>query len=76
MFNEHGNRKIRLQGECLATNQVVYLQRPSSGDAVPLEIVIDKLRALNDYLHVECYQDGEGQRRYLIVGKLHILNES
>lgn len=76
MFNEYGNREIRLQGECLATNKVVYLQRPSSDEAVPAGKVTDKLYALHDYLHVECYQDREGQRRYLIVGKQHTLNES
>ena len=75
-YTERGKREIRLQGECLATNQVVYLQRPSTDDAVPLQVALDKLLALNDYVHVEPYSDGGGRQRFLIVGKLHDLNVS
>lgn len=76
VYTEHGKREIRLQGECLATNQVVYLQRPSTDDAVPFQVALDKLLALDDYVHVEPYMDGGGRQRFLIVGKLHDLNES
>ena len=75
-YTEHGEREIRLQGECLHTNQVVYLQRPSSEEAVPFQVALDKLLALNEYVHVESYRDGGGRRRYLIVGKLHDLKEA
>lgn len=75
MYTEHGKREIRLQEECLHTNQVVYLQRPSSEEAVPFQVALDKLLALNEYVHVESYQD-RGSRRFLIVGKLHDLNNA
>ena len=75
MYTEHGARERRLQGECLATNQVVYLQRPSADDAVPFDVALDKLRALKDYVHVEPYLDGGGRQRFLIVGKLHELDK-
>jgi hypothetical protein len=75
MYREHGKREMRLQGECLATNRVVYLQRPSRDEAVPFQTALDKLSALNDYLHVEPYWEGD-RRRFLIVGRLHDLNES
>lgn len=75
-YTEHGEREIRLQGECLQTSQVVYLQRPSSEEAVPFQVALDKLLALNEYVHVESYRDGGGRQRYLIVGKLHNLNEA
>lgn len=76
MFTEHGTREIKLQGECLATNQVVYLQRPSSDEAVSFQLALQKLMALKDYVHVEPYQDESGQQRFLIIGKDHDLNEA
>lgn len=76
MYTEHGTRERRLQEECLATNQVVYLQQPSSDHAVPFQVALDKMRALKDYVHVEPYRDGNGQSRFLIVGKPHNLNEA
>ena len=76
-FSEHGKREIRLQGQCLATNQRVYLQCPTSDEAVPFQDALDTLLALNDYVHVEMYRDEEdGRQRFLIVGKLHDLNDA
>jgi hypothetical protein len=74
-YTENGDREIRLQGECLATNQIVYMQNPSTDDAVPFQEALDKLLALNEYVHVEPYPSS-GQQRFLIVGKLHHLNKA
>ena len=75
-FTENGERERKLQGECLATNKVVYIQRPSPDHAVPVREALDKLLALNNYLHVESYDDALGRKRFLIVGKLHDVRES